>query len=204
MELVVASHNVHKVREYRQLLKKMATFDVYSLNDFPQYRLPEETGKSFEENASLKALHAAQALDKWVIADDSGLVVPALDGAPGIYSARYAGEDASDLDNRKKLLKELGSLPEEKRVGYFECCISLASKDGVFRTVRGICEGELLTEERGRHGFGYDSLFRKYEYSKTFAEMDEDIKNRISHRRKAFDKMLIFLESLIVEETCNT
>jgi XTP/dITP diphosphohydrolase len=204
MELVLATHNVHKVREYRQLLKGFKELDVYSLNDFSDYRLPEETGSTFEENASLKALHAAQSLDRWVIADDSGLVVPALENSPGVFSARYAGIGASDLENRKKLLAELRSLSEEKRIGYFECCIALASKSGVFRVVRGICEGELLTEEKGRNGFGYDPIFRKYEYSKTFAELDEAVKNRISHRRKAFDKLQISLESLIFEDTCAT
>lgn len=204
MDLVVASHNIHKVREFRTLLKTISELDIYSLNDFPEYQLPEETGTTFEENAILKATHASKALNRWILADDSGLVVPALDNAPGIFSARFAGPNASDVDNRKKLITLLKKLPDDKRVGYFECCIALSSPDGNVRTVRGICEGELLVEERGRHGFGYDPIFRKYEYGKTFAELDEDLKNRISHRRKAFDKLSIFLENLIIEDSCTS
>jgi len=187
------------VREYRSLLKHLTHLDIYSLKDFPEYSLPEETGATFEENATAKALHAAQALDRWVIADDSGLVVPALNNAPGVFSARYAGPDATDADNRKKLIEKLSQLPEEKRIGYFECTIVLASKEGVKKIVKGTCEGELLTEQKGRNGFGYDPIFRKYDYSKTFAELDEDTKNRISHRRKAFDKIIITLEGLVTQ-----
>ena len=195
---------MHKVREYRSLLKNIPNLDVYSLRDFQTYHLPEETGETFEENATLKAVDAAKELGKWVIADDSGLVVPALDGKPGVRSARYAGDDATDLDNRKKLVSELQKLPEEKRIGYFECCIAFATPDGLKKLVRGKCEGELLTQERGRHGFGYDPLFLKYDYSKTFAELDEETKNRISHRRKAFDKIVTALELAVAESTCTT
>src|SRR5438105_4452102 len=115
LELVIASTNIHKVREFKTMLKPFIRFDLLSLCDFPSYVPPEETGKTFEENATLKAEHAAKALNRWVIADDSGLVVPALNGAPGIFSARYAGNDATDLENRKKLLDEIQHLMEEDR-----------------------------------------------------------------------------------------
>src|SRR5688572_13136548 len=105
LKLVIASTNLHKARELRNMLKSSLRFDLLNLSDFPGYVPPEETGKTFEENALLKATHAAKTLNTWVIADDSGLVVPALQGAPGIYSARYAGNDATDLENRKKLLE---------------------------------------------------------------------------------------------------
>ncbi|MBI2742388.1 MAG: RdgB/HAM1 family non-canonical purine NTP pyrophosphatase [Chlamydiales bacterium] len=196
MELVIASSNVHKIRECRSILKQLRFLDLLSLLDFPNYQPPEETGKTFEENARLKALHAAQALDKWVIADDSGLVVPALKGEPGVRSARFAGEGATDKDNRKKLLEMMRPLTESERTAYFECWIVLASPQGVVRAVSGLCEGSIITEEKGNHGFGYDPLFLKYEYSKTFAEIDEETKNRISHRRKALDKILPTLESI--------
>lgn len=197
MELVIASSNVHKIREFRAILKKMGNFDLLSLLDFPQYTPPQETGKSFEENAIIKAEHAAKALNRWVIADDSGLVIPALQGAPGIYSRRYASEHASDKENRKKLLQEMAHLQDANRQGYFECWIALASPQGVKKTTKGVSEGMIIDREKGSFGFGYDSIFVKHEYGKTFAELDEDTKNRISHRRKALDKLIPALESLL-------
>lgn len=197
IELVLATTNMHKVREFKEILKSCGSFDLLSLSDFPQYVPPEETGSSFEENASLKAAHAAKALNRWVIADDSGLVVPAVNGQPGIYSARYAGKNASDLENRNKLLKEMADLLDEQRQAFYECCIALASPEGIHKVSRGVCEGSILLEEKGRNGFGYDPLFVKYEYNKTFAELDEGTKNRISHRRKALDKLLPFLYSKV-------
>jgi len=198
MELVIASRNVHKIRECRAILRQLPSLDVLSLLDFPHYTPPQETGKTFEENARLKALHASQTLGKWVIADDSGLVVPALHGQPGVYSARYAGENATDKDNRRKLLEEMDHLTDADRVAFYECCIVLASPQAVVKTASAQCEGTITTEERGNRGFGYDSLFLKFEYSKTFAEIDEETKNRISHRRKALDKILLSLESIAI------
>lgn len=197
LELIIASTNMHKVREFRTMLKPFFKFDILSLCDFPSYVPPEETGTTFEENATLKATHAAKELNRWVIADDSGLVVPALNGAPGIYSARYAGNDATDLENRKKLLDEIQHLMEEDRQAFFECAIALASPTGLKKCVRGTCEGVLLNKDRGGSGFGYDPLFIKHGYNKTFAELTESVKNRISHRRKALDKILVSLESIM-------
>lgn len=197
VELVIASTNVHKVREFKTLLKGFGRFDILSLSDFPSYVPPEETGKTFEENAKLKAEHAAKTLNRWVIADDSGLVVSALKGAPGIFSARYAGKNATDFENRKKLLEEMNHLMEEDRQAFFECALVLASPQGIKKSVKGICEGLLLTKDRGGSGFGYDPLFVKHGYSKTFAEIGESVKNRISHRRKALDKLMLSLESLL-------
>jgi XTP/dITP diphosphohydrolase len=135
------------------------------------------------------------------MADDSGLVVPALGGAPGVYSARFAGENATDLDNRKKLLHLMQHLLDEDRHAYFECCIALASPKGDVKCAHGICEGNLLSKERGGGGFGYDPLFIKEGYRITFAELEESVKNRVSHRRKAFDKILPFLESIAKSST---
>jgi XTP/dITP diphosphohydrolase len=198
VDLVIASTNIHKVREFRALLKPLKSFDLLSLLDFPQYIPPEETGKTFEENAILKAVHAAKELNKCVIADDSGLVVPALSGAPGVFSARYAGKDATDMENRKKLLEEMQYLMEEDRSAFYECAIALATPDGLKKTATGFCEGSLLFKDRGGSGFGYDPLFIKHGYNKTFAELQDVVKNRISHRRKAVDKILLALESLSV------
>ncbi|MCK4934032.1 MAG: RdgB/HAM1 family non-canonical purine NTP pyrophosphatase [Simkaniaceae bacterium] len=198
MEIVIASKNLHKVREYRAILKTILKCDILSLHDFPDYSPPEEVGSTFVENASSKAIHAAKALGKWVIGDDSGLVVPALGNQPGIFSARFAGKDATDKDNRNKLLEELNKIADEERTGYYECALCLASSDGLKKCVIGLCEGSIIESEKGRNGFGYDPLFVKYDYNKTFAELDEETKNRISHRRKAIDKMLPSLETLLL------
>jgi XTP/dITP diphosphohydrolase len=196
MELVIASTNVHKIREFRSMLKKCAKFDLLSLIDFPQYEQPEETGATMKDNAILKAEHAAKALNRHVIADDSGLVIPALHGAPGVHSRRYAGMNATDKDNRRKLLMELKGMHESARQGYYECWIALASPQGMEKCVKGASEGMITDQEKGCTGFGYDSIFIKHEYGKTYAELDEEIKNRISHRRKALDKLMPFLEAL--------
>jgi XTP/dITP diphosphohydrolase len=197
MELVIASHNIHKIREFRAILKKIGAFDLLSLIDFPHYVPIPETGSTFEENAILKAVHAARSLNRWVIADDSGLVVPALQGAPGVHSRRYAGESATDKENRQKLLAEMRHVQEPYRQAYFECWIALASPEGLKKTAKGISEGMITEQERGSLGFGYDAIFVKHEYGKTFAELEEETKNRISHRRKALDKILPLLEMIL-------
>lgn len=196
MEIVLASTNLHKIRELREMLKHLTHLELLSLHSFPQMNDVEETGSSFQENAILKAEITAKQLNKWVLADDSGLVVPALNGEPGIYSRRYAGLTATDAENRQKLLNSMQGLSEFERSAYYECCLALASPEGLKKCVTGICEGYILTKERGRHGFGYDALFIKYDYEKTFAELDETTKNRVSHRRKAFERLVNFLEAL--------
>lgn len=195
-QIVFASRNLHKMRELKGILKTVFKCDLIHLTDFPNYIPPEETGKTFEENAILKAVHAAKELKCIAIADDSGLVVPALQGAPGIFSARYAGSGATDAENRKKLLGAMKHLRDDERCAYFECVVALATPEGLKKCTRGTCEGRLLSQERGTSGFGYDPLFVKHDYSKTFAELDELTKNRISHRRKAIDKLLPHLESI--------
>jgi XTP/dITP diphosphohydrolase len=196
MEIVIASHNLHKIREFRDMFKSLKHVDVLSLLNFSQLELPVEDGKTFQENAIIKARYTAETLKKWVLADDSGLVVPSLGGAPGIYSRRYSGEDATDAENRHKLLKDMQHLKDLERGAYFECCLALASPDGRIKTATGVCEGIILNEERGRNGFGYDPVFVKNDYDKTFAEIDEATKNRISHRRKALEKLLVTLETM--------
>lgn len=195
-ELVIASTNMHKIREFRSMLKSVSNIDILSLSDFPNYVPPEETGSTFEENAILKATHAAKSLRRYVLADDSGLTVPALNGSPGIYSARYAGNQASDFENRKKLLAEMAHLMDEDRNAYYECCIALASPEGVKKTVKGTCEGIISPHDKGGSGFGYDPIFIKHGYNKSFAELGDLVKNKVSHRRKALDKILNTLESI--------
>lgn len=196
MEILLATENLHKIREFREMFKGL-NFDILSLAQFPDYQAPEETAETFAGNAELKALHAAKTLNKIVLADDSGLVVPALSGAPGVYSRRYAGEEATDAQNRKKLLAALEGFDEHKRAAYFECSLCLATPEGVKKSISAKVEGTILTEERGRNGFGYDPLFQKYDMNKSFAELDESTKNRISHRHKALEKLLPVLQSLL-------
>lgn len=197
MELVLATTNMHKIREIREMLKPLKHFDVLSLLNFPDYIPPAETGDTFEENATIKAVHAGAALKRWVLADDSGLVVPVLKGKPGVHSRRYAGDDATDTENRQKLLSELSPYTDDTdRHAYYECCLALANADGLQKITVGTCEGTIICEERGRNGFAYDSLFVKYDYDKTFAELSEDAKNRVSHRSKAFEKLIVYLENL--------
>lgn len=186
------------------MLKNDPEIDLLSLRDFPDYVQPVEDGKTFAENSIIKAKDAAKKLQIVTIADDSGLIVPALDNKPGVHSSRYAGENATDKDNRKKLIKNLIPLPDYKRSAYFICCVTLCTPniEGLTpncKTVEGLCEGSLITEERGGQGFGYDPLFVKHDYGKTFAELSDDTKNRISHRRKALDKLQTALESIILE-----
>ncbi len=188
--LVIASANRHKAREIKDLLKSALSFDLFTLLDFPLYTPLEEEGSTFKENATVKALHAAKELGLYALADDSGLVVPALRGKPGLFSARYAGAHATDLENRQKLLRDMQDLSGEERFAYYECSMVLASPEKVEASVKGVCEGALLEQERGSWGFGYDSLFLKHDYGKTFAELPESTKSCISHRGKAFAKML--------------
>jgi len=148
MQLVIASHNVHKIRECRSILKPFSKLDILSLHDFPSYTPPQEEGSSFEEIATKKALHAAAALHRMVLADDSGLVVPALQGAPGIYSARYAGDTASDKENRKKLLDNMQGHSGLERQASFECHLVLATPKGIIKTAKGTAEGMINRGKR--------------------------------------------------------
>ena len=202
MQLVLATSNLGKILELKAILKPLLkNVDILSLKDFPEYRSPEETGETFLENAQLKAVECAKALKCYVIADDSGIVVPALGGDPGIRSRRYAGEEATDKENRKKLIENLKDLAVHERAGYYECALSFANENGEIKSTSGLCEGEFIIEPRGRGGFGYDSMFVKYDYNKTMAEIGEDTKNRISHRRRALDKILLTLEAELLVTT---
>lgn len=202
IEIVIATKNVHKFQEIKSILKSAlkVEMDIYSLRDFPEYTPPEEIGESFKSIAEAKAISASKALGKIAIADDSGLVVPALGNAPGIHSRRFAKEDATDKENREKLIHQLHPLAEEERSGYFECALAIATPEGALKSVTGYCEGMLITTPRGGNGFGYDPLFIKYDYSKTLSELDSETKNRISHRRKAIDKILPYLEQILEDE----
>ncbi len=204
MKLVIATRNKHKLEEIRDIFH-IPGLDVVSAFDFPHVPDVVEDGETFEANAVKKAVSLARATGLWSLADDSGLEVDALGGAPGVYSARYAGEPASYPANNRKLLKELAlhqtadkAAPcssTRQRVRYtaggagrearFRCVIALSSPGGEARTVEGRCEGVIAYEERGQKGFGYDPLFVPEGYTTTFAEMDGESKNAISHRGRA-------------------
>lgn len=194
MKLLLATKNWGKIREIKLILSSFSQVDFYTLHDFPDYTPPEETGETFEDNAKIKAVHAAKQLGLPTLADDSGLVVPMLQGEPGVYSARYAGTSASDYDNVQKLLQKASILKDHQRNCYFQCTLVYATPSGQTKIYNGICEGELLHAPRGNNGFGYDPVFKKYDYSKSFAELDEETKNLVSHRRKALEQFIPLLE----------
>lgn len=188
--LILASRNRKKLREIADLLTRLNVVLV-SAADFADAPEVEETGQTFAENAALKAGTVATATGHWTIADDSGLAVDALDGAPGVYSARYAGPQSNDRQNNEKLLAQLRDVPDQRRGAQFVCCLALADPQGQIRVqVEGRCRGRLLHEPRGQSGFGYDPLFWIPEYRKTFAELTLTTKSVLSHRARAFEKLI--------------
>ena len=185
MEIVVASNNKHKIVEMETFLKKyVPDVSLLSLSDIGYDREIVENGKTFEENALIKARTVAK-LGYIAVADDSGLMVDALGGKPGVYSARYAGEPCDDKKNNKKLLAAMDGLYGEERSAKFVSVVAGVFPDGKSVTARGECPGEILTECRGTGGFGYDPLFYYAPLGKTFAEITADEKNQISHRARA-------------------
>lgn len=191
--IVIATKNKGKLREFRSILAD-AYYEIFSLADFDNIPNIKETGLSFRENAFIKAKTTSDFLGMDAIGDDSGLVVDALGGAPGIYSARYAGEGASDDDNNEKLLFELKE--ENNRNAKFVCCIALVGADGAQEFFEGECSGQIIHEKRGESGFGYDPVFYVPQYGKTMAELGPEIKNRISHRAIASGKLLSYFSGL--------
>jgi XTP/dITP diphosphohydrolase len=161
----------------------------------------DETGDTFEENARIKALAYAQASGLLTLADDSGLEVDALGGGPGVWSARYAGPDASDVDRYQKLLAELADIPAGQRSARFRCVVALVQPDGTVHTAGGSCEGEIGFVPRGAHGFGYDPVFIVQGYGGlTMAELSSDVKNQLSHRARAIVAALPALAQLLADE----
>ncbi|EGT3849346.1 ribonuclease PH [Clostridioides difficile] len=188
-EVVIATNNAHKLEEIGEILKDFE-YKVYSLKDVDLAGIEiVEDGKTFEHNALIKARTIAKKTKLIAISDDSGLEVDALGKKPGVYSARYAGEHATDEENRKKLLKAMQNVPMSKRNARFVSAIAVVFPDGKEFVVRGICEGMIGFEEKGKNGFGYDSLFIVKGYDKTFGEIPSVIKNSISHRANALKLM---------------
>jgi XTP/dITP diphosphohydrolase len=187
--LTIATRNPHKAREMAAMLgPEWMAGDLTGRPDLPE---PEETGRTFEENAVIKAVAASRALSGLVLADDSGLEVDALAGAPGIRSARYAGEKATDQENRDRLLRELAGFNKasaEPITARFRCAMVVAEAGQVLEIFRGQAEGRIILAGAGTGGFGYDPLFVPNGYSRTFAEMDAGTKNRLSHRGRAMEQ----------------
>ena len=180
--IVLATGNKNKLKEIQALLKD-TPITVKTIKDFGPMPEAVEDGETFDDNAYKKALHYAKMLGLPCLADDSGIAVNALDGRPGVYSARYAGEKVSDWDNCEKLLQEMEG--KEDRSAYFMCVLSLATPQGPALTWEGRCDGEILTERRGEAGFGYDPVFFYKPFNKTFAEVSMEEKSGVSHRGKA-------------------
>ncbi len=189
-EIVLSSRNAKKIGEIAELLAPYQ-IPVVGVQQFPDVPEVEEDGDSFAANAAKKASLVAKQLNRWVLAEDSGLCVDALGGAPGIHSARYAGEQGNDAANNEKLLTALETVPNEKRTAYYVCYAVLSDPTGTIRLEsEGRCHGRILREFHGDNGFGYDPLFLVPEYHLTFGELPAAVKRHISHRAKAFERLL--------------
>jgi XTP/dITP diphosphohydrolase len=201
--LLLATRNRGKLAEFRALFAAVPALELVGLDDVPP--LPEvvEDGDSFQANAAKKALGVAQGSGLLVLADDSGLEVDAIEGAPGVFSARFAGPGATDSDNNRKLLDLLKDVADEKRTARFRCVLALAqpaaSPPGaaIVRLEHGVCEGRILFDPKGSHGFGYDPVFLPDGHERSMAELTAEEKNRISHRARAARAMRDFLASFL-------
>lgn len=194
-KLIIASHNRYKVNEIKNILKEIP-INLVSLADLNWESNPEETGSSYYDNALLKVKSIVSHFHIPAIGEDSGLEVDALNGAPGIYSARYAGENASQNANNIKLLQALKDRPFPKRTARFCCTIVLLFPNKKIFSWKGICEGFITFEPKGSFGFGYDPLFFIPKYQKTFAELSPEIKNKVSHRTQALNQLRYFFREL--------
>ncbi len=204
-ELLIATRNKGKVREIADILSPTG-IRVTSLLDLDKVPEIVEDGQTFRANAAKKAVVIAQFLktpDLIVMGEDSGLEVDALGGRPGVFSARYSGDDATDASNNEKLLKELSGIPLEKRSARYRCAMALADKDGLVDVVEGMCEGIISFEPKGTNGFGYDPLFFIPRHRQTFGELPLSVKQTMSHRAEALGKFLKLLERYLVDREDN-
>ncbi|MBO0995776.1 XTP/dITP diphosphatase [Bacillus sp. SD088] len=198
-KVMIATKNRGKAAEFETLFSRYG-IEVRTLLDVENHPDIEETGNTFEENARIKAETLSKELNEMVLADDSGLIVDELDGAPGIYSARYAGEEKNDEANIDKLLYEMKDVPDNKRTARFYCALALAipGEETVF--VSGKCEGKILTERHGMNGFGYDPVFFAITAGKSMAELTSEEKNQISHRSGALRNLEPIMENLFIRK----
>ncbi|MBE7049187.1 MAG: XTP/dITP diphosphatase [Ruminococcaceae bacterium] len=193
MDIVVATNNKGKLSEIKKIL---SSHNVLSQSDVGADIEVDETGVTYEENAFLKAEAIRAYTDKIIIADDSGLEVDVLDGAPGLYSARYAGEGTTPMQGIEKLLFNLKDYKPEEKTARFVSCIALLMPNGEKHTFRGECEGLIIDELRGENGFGFDPVFYVEDFKRTFSEISDEEKNSISHRFKALEKLRDFLDTI--------
>jgi len=187
--VILSSGNKHKIKEIKNILKDMP-FDVVSKDDigFKDFDVVEN-GDTLEENALKKAVELSRQIKGIIIADDTGLFVDALEGEPGVYSARYAGEQVSYIDNNNLLLRNLKGIPLDERIAYFKTVVAVVLENGENFVAEGICRGKIALEPRGENGFGYDPLFIVEGTDKTFSEMTDEEKNKISHRANALQSL---------------
>ncbi|MDA3798935.1 MAG: RdgB/HAM1 family non-canonical purine NTP pyrophosphatase [Kiritimatiellae bacterium] len=183
MRLMIATCNKHKVEEIKKIFWNNHSLELLFKPDFSELPEVDEDQDTLEGNAIKKAVETAKLTGEWCLADDTGLEVDALDGAPGVYSARFAGEDATYTDNNIKLLKDLNGISD--RTAKFACVIALSDPDGNYKYVRGECPGVIISELHGEEGFGYDPIFKPDGFDETFAQMSSEDKNKISHRGRA-------------------
>ena len=197
--IVLSSRNRKKTQEVSEILGSVG-FTVIPVTDFPDVPDVEEDGLTFAENAAKKASQVAVHLNQWVIGEDSGLIVDALNGAPGIYSARYSGAGATDEKNNAKLIAELAGVAEDKRGAGYICSVALSNPAGEIRIAcEGTCRGRILSEANGTGGFGYDPYFLIPEYHMTFGQLSSVVKHRLSHRARAFSKFIPLLQNICHE-----
>jgi XTP/dITP diphosphohydrolase len=199
MLIVLGTRNPKKLEEIVEIIDDLRNegMEFADLNRFPQAPEVVEDGSTFEANARKKASELAVALNQWVLGEDSGLVVPALHGRPGVQSARYSGKHGDDTANNAKLLAELATLPEDHRAAHYVCALALADPQGqIHGVVHGHCHGTMTRELRGSGGFGYDPLFLIPEYHRTFGEMSARVKQAISHRARALEQLRPVLKNL--------
>jgi XTP/dITP diphosphohydrolase len=198
--LVVGTRNPKKRAEIFEILGDLG-LEIADLSRWPDAPEVIENGTTFEANARKKAVELATALHQWVLGEDSGLVVPGLNGRPGVYSARYAGKQGDDAANNARLLAELAPLPEDCRAAYYVCSVALADPEGVVQAcVEGRCHGEIVRELRGNGGFGYDPLFVIPEYHRTFGDLSARVKHAISHRARALAQLRPALRRLVTSD----
>ena len=201
--LIVATHNAHKTEEIATMLRDFGFESILDLGAFPDLPPAEETGDTFEANATIKALAASAAMPSaLILADDSGIEVDALAGRPGVRSARFAGEDATDADNRRKLIDELAAVGArgKERSGRFRCVLVVARGSQVLATFDGAVEGILTNEEKGEGGFGYDPLFIPEGHCETFGQLPAEVKNGLSHRARAMQSFQAWLKEFLADD----
>jgi XTP/dITP diphosphohydrolase len=190
MQIILGTHNAKKLHELQQWLVG-TPITACSLTDFPNAIVVDETGTTFAQNAMLKAVQQAKHLQRWVLAEDSGIAVDAIDGRPSVYSARYAGPQANDEANNDHLLEALSAVPFDRRTAHYVCQLCLSDPEGTVRAeATGYCRGRIATARRGSNGFGYDPLFEVIEYHKTFGQLPAIVKRSISHRSRALTRLL--------------